>query len=377
MSKKILIVEDDEALREWISYELAADYEVTTAADGLTGLNMVQSGNWPDLMILDVMMPGLTGFEVAKKLRNNLQTAGIPIIFLTASTSLNDKLTGFESGGLEYLIKPVKSKELLARIKAILRHAELNRRRGQAEVETEMRQAADIQCRLMPQGTPQVAGLDLCAYYQPARLIGGDFFDFIIKSDQQLVFTIADVTGKGLPAALIMSSALTALWGAAHRSRCPKAVLERVNSDLYDKLTNVGKMVTTFVGWYNPQTRQVTYANAGHAPVILCRAGEQAHLLEADGPPLGVLPTLLGENHCLTLNTDDVLLMGSDGLSEAENPTGERFGYERLLKATETLAGKTATEIAAGLFEQVTTFASGCEQLDDQTLIVLKGERNE
>jgi serine phosphatase RsbU (regulator of sigma subunit) len=258
MPPKILIMEDDEALREWISYELALDYEVTTAADGLSGLNLVKNGNQPDLLILDVSMPGLTGLEVAKQVKDNPHTAGIPIIFLTARTTLTDKLAGFANGGLEYLTKPIKGQELLARVKAILHHTELNRQRGQAEVETEMHQAAHIQRRLMPSETPQLSGLDLHAYFQPASRIGGDFYDFIIRSDQQLVFTAADVTGKGLPAALVMASTLTALWGAAHYSASPQAALERVNTDLYDKLTGVRKLVTTFVGFYNPQTRQVT-----------------------------------------------------------------------------------------------------------------------
>lgn len=377
MPQKILIMEDDAALSEWLSYELAADYEVTTAADGLTGLTRAQSGNRPDLMILDVMMPGLTGFEVAKKLKNNPQTADIPIIFLTARTTLNDKLTGFESGGLEYLTKPIKSKELLARVEAILRYTELNRRRGQAEVETEMHQAADIQRRLMPRETPRLSGLDLHASYKPASRIGGDFYDFMIRPDQQLVFVAADVTGKGLPAALVMASTLTALWGAAHYRPSPQAALERVNTDLYDKLTDVRKMVTTFIGFYNPETHQVTYANAGHAPIIFCPADGQARLLEADGPPLGALPTILSQNHHLMLAEGDVLLIGSDGLSEAENRAGEMFGYERLLEAVTTLADRTAPEIAAGLFEQMTAFAAGHKQSDDQTLIVLKGTPHE
>lgn len=375
MPGKILVMEDDDALREWLSYELeAADHEVTTAADGLTGLKLVQSGRRPDLMVLDVMMPGLTGFEVAKKLKDDPQTAGIPIVFLTARTTLDDKLTGFESGGLEYLTKPIKSKELLARVEAILRHAELNRRHGQAEVETELHQAADIQRRLMPRETPHLPGLDLYVHYQPAGHIGGDFYDFMIRPDRRLIFTAADVTGKGLPAALIMSSTLTALWGAAHHSPGPRAMLERVNTDLYDKLTETGKLVTTFVGLYNPETHQVVCANAGHAPVIFCPTGGPARLLEADGPPLGALPTLLSADHHLTLGEGDVLLIGSDGLSEAKNRAGEMFGYDRLLEAVTTLVDKTAPEIAAGLIEQVTRFAAGREQSDDQTLIVLKGK---
>jgi sigma-B regulation protein RsbU (phosphoserine phosphatase) len=118
---------------------------------------------------------------------------------------------------------------------------------------------------------------------------------------------------------------------------------------------------------------ELPYANAGHAPVIFCPAGGTAYLLEADGPPLGTLPMLLSQNHYLKLGVGDVLLIGSDGLNEAENGTEEMFGYERLLAAVTSLADKTAPEIATSLFEQVTTFAAGHKQSDDQTLLVLKG----
>lgn len=375
MSKQILIVEDDPFLREWVSYELETEgYIVSLAADGFSGLAQAQAQNRPDLILLDVQLPGMDGFTLCRTLQTNPYTSNIPVVFLTARAAMEDKLTGFNTGGIDYLTKPFKMTELKARIKNFLAHDALSRQQGARDMAATIKQAADLQKSLIPTKIPAICGLDLCARYRPASHISGDFYDFFVRPDGQLVFTAADISGKGLPAAMTMSAVRTALRGPARLLSGPAAVLSQANDNLYDDLTEINKFSTVFMGFYNPATRQVTYANAGHSPVIYYPAGEQARILESDGPPLGVLPTMLSQNHQLTLNPNDVLMICSDGFNEAENQDGAFFGREQLLSAVTHLAHKPAGQIVSALFEQINAFAAGRAQLDDQTLIVLKGE---
>ncbi|MDM8531703.1 SpoIIE family protein phosphatase [Anaerolineales bacterium HSG25] len=375
MAKKILIVEDDPALGELINYQIEAEgYQTTWVTNGRVGLETAQQGLPPDLVVLDVQLPGLNGFEVCQALQETPSTATIPIIFLTARATMDDKLSGFDAGAVDYMTKPFRSAELIARIKAILTQSERKRQQGLDEAKFEMSQAVEIQRRLMPNQPPTVPTLDLSAQSRPAKQIGGDFYDFLFRPDKQLVFIEGDVTGKGLPAALIMSSTLTALWGASHYLETPQEVLERANLDLYGKLTEVRKFVTAFVGAYNSETRQLTYANAGHSLVIHVPLGQAGVILEADGPPIGVLPTMLSNNQQLTLNPGDLFVVASDGFFEAENPAGEMLGHKQFIKLIEKSAPHSAEEIVISLFNQITDFTAGQPQADDQTLIVLKGE---
>ena len=126
-------------------------------------------------------------------------------------------------------------------------------------------------------------------------------------------------------------------------------------------------------GCYDPDNRQLSYANAGHAPVIYCPAGGAATLLEADGPAAGVLPFNLCENFTLSFQPGDILVVATDGFNEAVHASGEMFGYERLLTLVEKLAHLSAESIATWVYEQVQQFTDGCEQSDDQTLVILKG----
>lgn len=372
MAERILLVEDDEMLRTWVDYELSEDgYQVSLANNGLTGLQVVRETQ-PDLILLDVMMPGMNGFDVARELQNDPQTAGLPIIFLTARGSTEDKLTGYNAGGVNYLTKPFKMNELKANIKALLNHTNTIRRQETAEVE----EAAQIQRNLIPGTIPAIEGLEIYAGYKSARLVSGDFYDFLVRPDGQLVFALADVSGKGLPAAMMMSSVRTAVRSAARKMASPQAVLRQVNQDLYDDLTKTRKFITLFLGFYKPQTRQITYANAGHSPVIFYSAPSPARILEADGPPLGVLPVTLSENHVLDFVPNDLLVVGSDGLNEAENLLGEMFGYRRLLEVVHNLAGAEVSRLGTELFSRVIDFAAGRRQIDDQTLLVLKGAVN-
>ena len=235
--------------------------------------------------------------------------------------------------------------------------------------------AASIQLRLLPRATPQVRGLDVAGGARPALQVGGDFYDFHQLPNTPFLFAVGDVSGKGMAAALPMAMAHSVLHSALRHTPNATAagVITYLNDGLYDDLTEVAMFATLFVAQYFAHDRQLVFANAGHSPVIYCPWGGTARLLEADGPPIGVLPTAASADYTIPLRVGDVLVAATDGFSEACSASGEMFGYTRLLRAVEHLADRSAAAIAEGLFAIVARFAEGHSQDDDQTLVVVKG----
>lgn len=245
----------------------------------------------------------------------------------------------------------------------------------QAKLQTEMELARRVQLNLLPHEFPSVAGIDFCARSQPASQVGGDFYDYLFQEERPFTFTVGDISGKGLPAAILMAMTRTVIRAKTNDNPIPspELVLGRTNRELYNDFTDVNMFATVFVGQYEPSKRELIYANAGHSPVIYCPKGGRARLLEADGTPVGILPTSLSQNQRMTFNPGDVLVVATDGLSEAHNTRDEMFGYDRLLTLTESLAMKSAQEIATDLYDNVQNYSLGRPKDDDQTVIILKG----
>ncbi|HEX5688769.1 MAG TPA: GAF domain-containing SpoIIE family protein phosphatase [Roseiflexaceae bacterium] len=287
-----------------------------------------------------------------------------------AALGLVNKTGGF--GAPELKLARAVAEQAGAQIEHALLHQE---QIEQARLQTEMDLARNVQLTLLPKHRPSVRGLELFAESRPAFQVGGDFYDFVDQPDQPLIFSIGDVAGKGISAALVMGM-IHAIASSAARfmpEPSPLAVLRRTNDDLYDNFTKLSTFATAFVGQFDPHARQLHFANAGHAPVIFCPKGGPARLIEADSPPIGVLPMTLAENYSLPFGPGDTLVVATDGFNESMNATGEMFGYGRLLELVEELHGEPAEVIAYGLLAAVESFSAGHPQDDDQTLVVLKG----
>lgn len=256
-----------------------------------------------------------------------------------------------------------------------LENALLNRTiLDQTRLRTELELAARIQLQLLPHHPPLRPDLDLSAKSQPALQVGGDFYDFIAAEEAPFTFIVGDVTGKGMPAALLMAMTRTVLRSKTKLSPAPhpEAVLRKVNEDMYDDFTDVGMFATVFIGQYLPHTETLRFVNAGHSPVIFCPSGGEPRLLEADGPALGVLPAAYCSQQTLFFRPGDVLVMATDGFSEARSPAGEMFGHERLMELVAISSHCSAREISDSLFNNLANFTTHSSQDDDQTLVVIK-----
>jgi serine phosphatase RsbU (regulator of sigma subunit) len=243
----------------------------------------------------------------------------------------------------------------------------------QERLRHDMELAAALQSGLMADVPPVVAGVDVVGRFRPAAEVGGDFYHYRLRSDGQLTFSVGDVSGKGLSAALIMGMSRNVLRGTSQLLDRPSTVVEQVNAALYDDLNRVHTFVTAFVGYYDPAQRLVRFANAGHSPVVYCAAGESPRMLPATSLPLGVFENSAAAEQCVRMAAGDVLVVGTDGFSEATNARGAEFGYERLMSLVQQLSHLPADAIVDGLFADITRFGEGTPQDDDQTLLVVKG----
>lgn len=234
-------------------------------------------------------------------------------------------------------------------------------------VAQELKVAALIQQTLLPQSLPELAGWQVAAYYQPARAVGGDFYDFRHLPDGRLSIVIGDVTDKGVPAALVMATTRTLLRAASERLLSPGAVLERVNDLLHPDIP-ARMFVTCLYAVLDPATGHLLYANAGHD--LPYRAGpDGVEELRARGMPLGLLPGMGYEEKEVTLTPGDTLLLYSDGLVEAHDPQREMYGFPKL---RDELADFTGGDLVAYLLRTLHDFTGpGWEQEDDVTLVTL------
>lgn len=266
--------------------------------------------------------------------------------------------------------------QAIARLENVLLHQELV---NQARIQTELELARTVQLRLLPQAPPRVSGLNLAPLSKPALEVGGDFYSFIQWPDSPLTVVVGDVSGKGMAAALLMAMMLTAVRSKAYTSikRRPDELLALTNELMYEDFSEVGMFATVFIGQYHAPDRLFSYVNAGHSPVIYRPAQGQAAMLEPDWPPLGVLPVAMCDNQQIQLGPGDLLVIATDGFSEAENEAGALFGYDRLLALVNQLADRSAEEIRDALFDAIALFAGRQPRSDDQTLVVVKGAESQ
>jgi serine phosphatase RsbU (regulator of sigma subunit) len=243
-------------------------------------------------------------------------------------------------------------------------------------IEQELRVARLIQQTLLPKALPELPGYDVAAYYQPAREVGGDFYDFVDLEDGRLGLVVGDVTDKGVPAALVMATTRTMLRAAAQRLFSPGEVLQRVNEVLVTDIPP-NMFVTCLYAVLDPESGRLVYANAGHDLPYRRRAGRNqgAEELRATGMPLGLMPGMGYEEKEIELGKGESVLFYSDGLVEAHDPHREMFGFPRLqgLVGTHRSGGSS---LIGFLLSELTRFTGeGWEQEDDITLMTL--ERSE
>ena len=244
----------------------------------------------------------------------------------------------------------------------------------QARLETELNIARQVQMNILPQSLPQIRGLDIYAMSAPALEVGGDFFDAIKRSEDSLVFTVGDVTGKGMPAALLMSMTHTVIKSASRMMpfNFPHQVVNRLNHDLFDDFSNVGMFTTVFLGLVDRRNSSLAFCNAGHSPIYHMPLGQEPVLLMAQDIPVGVLVQYEYTSHSIKLARGDVFIVASDGFPESRDHSNEMYGYERMKNSLANSRDLSARGIVDALLADVNSFCGSHPQDDDRTILVIK-----
>jgi serine phosphatase RsbU (regulator of sigma subunit) len=247
--------------------------------------------------------------------------------------------------------------------------AEIRKQRD--DYEHDLTLAAQVQRRVLPT-PPVVPGLELSAAMQTARLLGGDYYDFFQVSDQIVDVVIADVSGKGAAASLLMPSLAVALRLRARELSGPAAILKDLDGVL-KQITNPATFVTMFYARFNTALRTLEYACGGHNPPLLLRPStNQSFLLEDSGPIMGILPDAQFSNTVVPLEAGDILTLYTDGVTEQENETEEEFSLDRLKQLVLSKESEPAAAIITDISDAVSTFAGTTQQSDDLTVVVAK-----
>ena len=236
-------------------------------------------------------------------------------------------------------------------------------------MEQELSIAAEIQSNLMPRESPKLLGYEIAARNLPSRVIGGDFYDLILFDQSHLGIVIADVSGKGIPGAILMASARASLRAYLEEPHNVEEVITKLNLVLCRDIQS-GQFVSLFYGMLDMPDRTLTYINAGHNAPVLFRDGKMI-LLQQGGPILGILQDASYKKESIQLLSGDVVLLYTDGVTEAEG-NNTYFGEERLLELVRANMSRSADELVNKVLDEVAEFTASLHQSDDRTIIVLR-----
>lgn len=364
----ILVVEDNPASLDIIKTRLVANhYDVITAINGEHGLEQAKK-HLPDLILLDIMMPRMSGLEVCKRLKSDPSLPFMPIILVTAKADPKDVVEGLEAGGDEYLTKPVDHRSLVARVKSMLRIKELHDMvlDQSLQLQHQLKTATKVQSLFWPKIPELPDHVNIWALSEPASYVGGDLYDVIPLSDNSFLAYVADIAGKGAAAALIMAALSTMIRAEASTNSSIDTLFQVVNESMYNLSSDEGYFATVICVRFWPESGRLQLIRAGHPNPLWIVGGEISKLPWLKGIPLGIMKDVSYETCVTTLSPGDSFLLFSDGVIEAENETLELFGDNNL---NESIKKGNGPPWGPGVVEAVHTWRGKADVNDDLTVL--------
>jgi phosphoserine phosphatase RsbU/P len=371
--KVVLVVDDAPANIRLVNAILHDTYKVRVATNGAKALELANGPPPPDLILLDVLMPGMDGYEVCTHLKAGTATRDIPVIFLTGQTETADETRGFEVGAVDYIHKPFSPAVVAARVQT---HLALRQTREQLEqqlsaIRNELETARQIQLSILPGEVPRLAGLDMAARYVPMSSVAGDFYDFMPVDENRIGILVADVSGHGMPAALIASMLKIAFAAQVASALDPSAVLSGLNQALCGKFQS--HFVTAAYALIDTERRTLRYAGAGHPPLLVReRSSASTREVLENGLFLGYFPEATYSTVEIPFQPGDWVLVYTDGISEMMNPDEEQFGEKRLKLFLEEHHNDLAGEFVDNLLDRLSLWSgrpTGQDPDDDVTVL--------
>lgn len=376
---RILVVDDEPDLEPLVLQRMrrsirSGQYQFVFAQNGVEALQKLGQDQDIDMVLSDINMPQMDGLSLLEHIPEVAPDTRSVII--SAYGDMKNIRAAMNRGAFDFVTKPLDFDDLRVTIERTLnnleawRQAESSRLRL-AAIESELDIASKMQQSILPTEFPKSPHYEICGNMTPAREVGGDFFDIYNLENDKVGMAVADVSGKGVPAALFMMASRTLLKGTAIGLNEPGKVLAEVNQLLYED--NEAMMFVTLVyAVYDPEARTLTYANGGHClPVLVHPDGSHTVLPSTNGIALGVLGGAEFEQATVPCSPGDTIIFYSDGVTEAFNDEGEEFGLDRLLGIFHVPPGNCRETIEA-IFDAVTDFAGDAPQFDDITCLALR-----
>ena len=387
MPTKILSVDDENDLELLLTQYFRrkirkGEYDFHFAHNGVEALTMMLQHKDFDIILSDINMPEMDGLTLLTKI-NEMQNPALKCIMVSAYGDMGNIRQAMNNGAFDFATKPIDLDDLSVTIEKAIEQIDYikksQREHSQLEsLKTDLAVAGEIQQAILPRVFPPFPeledSLDVAASMTPAKDVGGDFYDFFRIDDERIGFVMADVSGKGVPAAIFMAVSRTLIRAIGMQGNSPSQTIRNSNELLCKESVNC-MFVTVFYAIYNTKTGEVSYCNAGHnSPYITHADGTVESLPISSNCMIGAIEGLEFNEGTLVLEKGDMLTMYTDGVNEAVNPSFEEYGNQRLNDTLAAMHGKTCKETIDGLLESVKTFADGAEQSDDITVLAIKRE---
>ena len=331
VSPTILVVDDSRESRILLRHLLASEgFRVFTAADGETALSLCAAEN-VDLILLDVVMPGRGGLQVCADLKSDPATSDIPVIFVSALDASQDRVAGFDAGGVDYIPKPVFAKEVLARVRVHLRLRQAEDALRQQRAWLDQLQEAQQSMLVTPEDFPEAS---FAVDYRAADVVGGDIYDVIPLSGERVGYFVADVSGHGVGASYLTAAIKAMLRMYANPMFTLEDIMRNMNSVLLTTMDE-GRYLTACYARLSGNRRKLTVISAGHPPMVLVSPGGEGRLVEVSSDPLGVFGSVVLHKQDVEVKPGDRFYLYTDGLIEDSSlPGGGRsVGLNRLRAA--------------------------------------------
>ncbi len=378
-SHGILVVDDEPDLERLVRQRMRRDiregqYKFYFAHDGIEALERLQEHDDIDMVLSDINMPRMDGLALLEQIQR--ADSDIRAVIVSAYGDMKNIRTAMNRGAFDFITKPIDFEDMRITIERTLSNMKVWRealasRDRLVALQQELDVASQMQQSILTTTFPTGPNHDVFASMLPAKEVGGDFFDVVNLEHGRIGLAVADVSDKGVHAAMFMMTSRTLLKGAAIGLDSPGEVLREVNNLLVED-NNAAMFVTVFYGIYDPATGLLTYSNGGHNPPVIVRAdGNSEELSTTEGIALGVMDDMPYGTASISLSPGDFVVLFTDGVTEAEKADGEQFGLERLFDLFAGRAVADARAANAAVFEAVHAFAGDHHQSDDITCITL------
>lgn len=371
----VLVVDDDKFTRQIMQrYLTRVGFRFQIANDGKEAMEKLESLR-PDVIISDWMMPEVDGLDLCKWIRQSEEIKDTYFILLTAKDRLEDKTLGLEIGADDYMTKPFQGAELIARVRSGLRLRGVQKELSKAykKLDGELQILADLQTSLLPDPLPVLPNYDCAAHYSPSLRTSGDYYDFIPLSQIHMGILVADVSGHGAAASMVMAIMRVVMRAFVQDLLSPGGALTVVNNVLIQHVPS-DQFATAFYGILNLHSNRFSYSSAGHNPAMIYRAatGKVEELPNAGGVPLKILPDIRYEEDQVVLEKGDQILLYTDGLTEAFTPEHTMFGEEALIHLMNRYGAQESKSLIDEIWRSVHAFVRTEPFHDDVTLLSIR-----